>query len=188
MIETQWARRAVLPRHAAPTRRRGDDALLARARRPLRFALTGGLCGLLQLGLLALLVGRGWPAAAANVVAFALAAQLNFGLSSVFTWRDRPMDRPWWRRWLAFHAAIATMAVVNQGAFLAARTVLPPLVAAAAGIAVAALGNYLVGDRVVFRGRSPHAGSMAVRQGPDGKMAVRQEPDGRSAPASGHER
>lgn len=152
-----------LARHAAPVRRRGKDSPLSGAR-PLRFALTGGLCGLLQLGLLALLVGRGWPEVPANAVAFVLAAQVNFGLSAVFTWRDRRTEHPWWRRWLAFHAAIAAMALVNQAVFLAAHTVVPALAAAATGIAVAALGNYLVGDRLVFRERTARSGPMAVRQ------------------------
>jgi putative flippase GtrA len=125
--------------------------------RPLRFALTGGLAGLLQLGLLALLTGRRWPAAPANAVAFLLAAQVNFALSSLFTWRDRRRTASLWRRWLAFHGAIAAMALVNQGVFLAMRTVLPALAAAAAGIAVAALGNYLLGDRLVFRARGATA-------------------------------
>jgi putative flippase GtrA len=125
--------------------------------RPLRFALTGGLAGLLQLGLLALLVGRGWPAVPANAVAFLLAAQLNFAVSSLFTWRDRQGTVPLWRRWLAFHGAIAAMALVNQGVFLAARTALPTLAASAAGIAVAAVGNYLLGDRLVFRARGAAA-------------------------------
>src|ERR671930_2022054 len=124
--------------------------------RPLRFALTGGLAGLLQLGLLALLVGRGWPAVPANALAFLLAAQVNFAVSSLFTWRDRRRTIPLWRRWLAFHGAIATTALVNQGVFLAVRTVLPALAASAAGIAVAAVGNYLLGDRLGFR--APGAG------------------------------
>ena len=125
--------------------------------RPLRFALTGGLAGLLQLGLLALLVGRGWPSAPANVVAFLLAAQVNFAVSSLFTWRDRRRTAPLWRHWLAFHGAIAAMALVNQGVFLAARTALPALAASAAGIAVAAVGNYLLGDRLVFGARGTAA-------------------------------
>src|SRR5436309_13396580 len=122
-----------------------------RAARPLRFALTGGLAGLLQLGLLALLTGRGWPTAPANAVAFLLAAQVNFALSSLFTWRDRRRTAPLWRPWLAFHGAIVAMALVNQSVFLAAWTALPALVASAAGIAVAAVGNYLLGDRLLFR-------------------------------------
>ena len=142
---SQWRHRVLTARctGAHPLR------ALLRAR-PLRFALTGGLAGLLQLGLLALLVGRGWPSAPANAVAFLLAAQVNFAVSSLFTWRDRRRTVPLWRRWLAFHGAIAAMALVNQSVFLAARTVLPALVASAAGIAVAAVGNYLLGDRLVF--------------------------------------
>ena len=129
--------------------------------RPLRFALTGGLAGLLQLGLLALLVGRGWPSAPANAVAFLLAAQVNFAVSSLFTWRDRRRTAPLWRRWLAFHGAIAATALVNQSVFLATRTALPALMASAAGIAVAAVGNYLLGDRLVFR-----AHGAAAQDGP----------------------
>ena len=49
------------------------------------------------------------------------------------------------------------MALVNQGVFLATRTVLPTLAASAAAIAVAAVGNYLLGDRLVFRGRGAAA-------------------------------
>src|SRR5947209_4027359 len=160
MIETQVGRRVA---GARGSRQRWGVAIIqrtdthplhvllrSRAARPLRFALTGGLAGLLQLGLLALLTGRGWPAALANAVAFLLAAQVNFALSSLFTWRDRRRMAPLWRRWLAFHGAIAAMALVNQSVFLAARTALPALVASAAGIAVAAVGNYLLGDRLVF--------------------------------------
>jgi putative flippase GtrA len=160
MIETQEGRgvagaRGARHRRAVPIVQPTDTpplrALLrSPVARPLRFALTGGLAGLLQLGLLALLVGRGWPSALANALAFLLAAQVNFALSSLFTWRDRRRTAPLWRRWLAFHGAIAAMALVNQSVFLAARTVLPALVASAAGIAVAAVGNYLLGDRLVF--------------------------------------
>ena len=125
--------------------------------RPLRFALTGGLAGLLQLGLLALLTGSSWPTAPANVAAILLGAQVNFALSSLFTWRDRRRTAPLWRRWLAFHGAIAATAIVNQSVFLATRTALPALMASAAGIAVAAVGNYLLGDRLVFGARGTAA-------------------------------
>ncbi len=95
--------------------------LLSDAARPLRFALTGGLAGLLQLVLLAFLTRRGWPELPSNVIAFLLAAQVNFALSSLFTWRDRRTAAPVWRRWLVFHASIAAMAVVNQLVFVVAR-------------------------------------------------------------------
>jgi putative flippase GtrA len=125
--------------------------LLSDGARPLRFALTGGLSGLFQLAVLALLTGRGWPEFPANLLAFLPAAQVNFALSSLFTWRDRRTAAPLWRRWLMFHASIAAMAVANQLVFLAAHTVLPTLPAAASGIAAAAVGNFLLGDRLVFR-------------------------------------
>src|SRR5437660_5215284 len=78
MIETQIGQRVA--RAGEPRHRRGVPItprtgthplgvlLRSRVARPLRFALTGGLAGLLQLGLLALLAGRGWPAAPANAV------------------------------------------------------------------------------------------------------------------------
>jgi putative flippase GtrA len=121
--------------------------------RPVRFAITGGLAGLMQLALLKLLTDHGWPALVANGVAFLLAAQLNFVLSSLFTWRDRQAGRSLGRRWLAFHGAIASMAVVNLVVFAAARLVLPDLAASAAGICAAAAGNFFIGDRLVFRPR-----------------------------------
>src|ERR671939_901407 len=93
--------------------------------RPLHFTFTGGLAGLLQLGLLALLVGRGWPSGPANAVAFLLAAQVNFAVSSLFTWRDRRRTAPLWRRWLAFPRAIAGLGPIKPGGFLAARAALP---------------------------------------------------------------
>jgi putative flippase GtrA len=164
-----YADRAAVPR-AAPTvvpwpcpagLRAGAPALcgwlLSAGARPLRFALTGGGAGLVQLGLLALLTGRGWPVASANAVAFLLAAQVNFVLSTTLTWRDRGTTAPLWRRWLMYHGSIVAMAAVNGLVFLAARTALPPVPASATGIAAAGLGNFLLGDRLVFRAH--HAGT-----------------------------
>jgi putative flippase GtrA len=131
--------------------------VLPHAGRPARFALTGGLAGLGQLALLTLFTRWGWSPDPANATAFVLAAQLNFLLSSSFTWRDRLAGRAGpralWRRWLAFHGAIAGMAVVNMLVYAAARHALPVLAASALGIAVAAVGNFLLGDRLVFRPR-----------------------------------
>lgn len=125
--------------------------LFGEALRPLRFALTGGLAGGTQLVLLALLVRHGWHDLAANAVAFLLAAQLNFVLSSAFTWPDRATRSGVTRRWLAFHGQIAAMAAVNMLVFMLAHGPLPTLVASALGIGVAAAGNFVMGDRLVFR-------------------------------------
>ena len=130
---------------------------LATSGRPARFALTGGVAGLSQLALLALFTGRGWVPGTANVVAFLLAAQLNFLLSSTFTWRDRASGagrgRDHWRRWLAYHGAIGGMAALNMLVYSMARHVAPVLAASALGIVAAAVGNFVVGDRLVFRAR-----------------------------------
>jgi putative flippase GtrA len=105
-----------------------------------------------QLLLLASLLRHGWNATLANGVAFLLAAQLNFALSVTITWRDRAGSGSLQRRWLLFHASIAVMALVNMLTFTAARSFLPTLAASVAGIAAGALGNFLAGDRIIFRG------------------------------------
>lgn len=131
----------------------GRALLFSAGARPLRFACTGGLAGLTQLSLLALLLRHGWHPQGANALAFLVAAQFNFVLSYLFTWHDRPATRKLWRSWIMFHGSIAGMAVINMLAFTGARMVLPPLIASAVGIGVAAIGNFTLGDRLVFRAR-----------------------------------
>ena len=158
-----WARRGrpadgrarLRPLHAGTTR--AVRSLLSERARPLRFAVTGGLAGLLQLALLALLTRHGWDSILANVVALLLSTQANFALSYLFTWRDR---RPHegtppvvFVRWAAYQGSVAGTALLNMLVFVATRAVLPPLVASAAGLAVGASGNFVIGDRFVFRGR-----------------------------------
>lgn len=121
------------------------------ATRPLRFAVTGGVAGAMQVVLLLLLTHLGVEPFLANVVAFLLAAQVNFGLSLTFTWRDRAGAIGVRRRWLLFHGSISLMALVNMLTFLAARSVLASPLASLLGIAAGAAGNYLLGDRLVFR-------------------------------------
>jgi putative flippase GtrA len=135
---------------------RGAALLFSGRARIVRFALTGGLAALLQLGLLALFERVGWPAMLANGVAFVLATQANFVLSSAFTWSDRPLDEAGLSgRWLRYHAAVAGSAVLNMAVFAAADRVLPTLVASALGIAAATACNYASGDLLVFRPAAP---------------------------------
>jgi putative flippase GtrA len=103
-----------------------------------------------QLLLLALLTSYGWDALLANALAFLLAAQLNFALSQAFTWRDRRGSGSLLHCWLLYHGSIAAMALLNLLVFVLMRPVVPILVASALGIAVAGVGNYLAGDRLVF--------------------------------------
>jgi len=159
---TAQAEQARRPRWAATAAR-------ATSGRPARFALTGGVAGLSQLALLALFTGRGWAPGRANVVAFLLAAQLNFLLSSTFTWRDRASGaargRDHWRRWLAYHGAIGGMAALNMLVYSMARHVAPVLAASALGIVAAAVGNFVVGDRLVFRARGAANPQQAAERG-----------------------
>jgi putative flippase GtrA len=149
----------VEPQRDAPDLPRGRTRLLRgllhdRAR-PLRFVLVGSICGAVQLALLALFLRGGAPVVPANVVAFLLSAQLNFVLSTLFIWHDRRagggMTRGLIRRWLGFHGSIAGTAVLNQAVFVLALLVAPDLAASALGIGVAAVANFLLQDRLVFR-------------------------------------
>jgi putative flippase GtrA len=149
---------AALTRLQDPPARSPLAGLLGKRARLVRFALTGGAAGLTQLALLNLLAGRGLVAVAANVIAFLIAAQVNFWTSLLFTWRDRrpvASSSGLLARWLRFHGAIAGTALLNMGVFAAASTALPHLAAAALGIGVAAAANFVLGDRLVFRAASP---------------------------------
>ena len=146
--------------------------LLSRQARPLRFVFTGGLCGLIQLLLFLLLARAGWQPLLANSVAFLFSAQVNFLLSIGFTWADRvQMERkslP--TRWLAFHVSILCTALLNQLVFFLAHLLIPSQFAAITGIAAAAIANFVLLDRRVFR----------YRQKPEAKQELKQRRSCRS--------
>lgn len=149
-----------MDRTIAQPSRRGTafTHLFADWARPVRFVIVGGICGMVQLALLGLFIRSGAPAIPANVAAFLLSAQVNFALSSFFTWHDRTDATATGglvRRWLRFHGSIAGGALVNQVVFLIARSAAPDLAAAALGIGAAAIANFLLQDRFVFRRRTP---------------------------------
>jgi putative flippase GtrA len=129
--------------------------LLSQRARPLRFVFTGGLCGLIQLLLFLLLTRVGWQPLLANIVAFLFSAQVNFLLSISFTWSDRVQTerKGWLARWLAFHSSILGTALLNQLVFFLAHLLIANQFAAIAGIGVAALANFVLLDRRVFRYR-----------------------------------
>jgi putative flippase GtrA len=97
------------------------------------------------------LVSAGWKGMPANGAAMFFGAEINFVLGCTFTWRDRHDQRSLGKRWIVFHCSIAATATLNMLVFALAQTVVPALIASACGIAVAALGNFLAGDRLVFR-------------------------------------
>jgi putative flippase GtrA len=129
------------------------EIALSGAARPLRFAGTGGTAASVQVLLLVVLTRHGWNALVANGVAFLMATQVNFGLSAAFTWRDRGVADSLGRRWLLYHVSVALMASVNMLVFVLVRSMVPTVLASLVGIGAGAVGNYLLGDRLVFRRR-----------------------------------
>ena len=122
--------------------------------RALRFAAVGIVCFSVQFLVLKLLIAAGTPAAAADAVGFALSAQLNFTLSTFFTWGDRQgtLTRSLGALWLSFNASILLTLAINTGVFQLCRP-LGDLPASALGVLVGSVGNYALCDILVFRGR-----------------------------------
>ena len=135
--------------------RRGFARFVAHALRPGQFLVIGGITGVFQLVLLAVLKERTDLGNWSNAVSFAAAAQLNFTLNYLFTWRDRMSRRPGAvvRQLVVFNALVGLALPLNQAIYLLAATVLPYLIAGAIGIGATTLGKYLVSDRWIFRRR-----------------------------------
>jgi putative flippase GtrA len=140
---------------------RATHAIHTTYRRSLLFLCVGGLVTLVQLGLLLVLATLAVPSLLANALALLLAAQLNFALSSIFTWGDRPVRNGGLApRWLRFMMAISGTLLINQGLFAAARLalpMLPTLLAAALGSGLTGALNFVLGDRFVFWGQGRSA-------------------------------
>lgn len=130
--------------------------------RKVRFATVGVACFGFQYAALRSLTAVGVPRPVGNGFGFALSAQLNFVLSSVFTWRDRRRDNSHKRRglnrdqlingsrWAPYNAVAVVALVVNVVVFTSTYVLLGALLASAAGVVTGALVTYLVCDRVVF--------------------------------------
>jgi putative flippase GtrA len=125
------------------------------ANRLARFLAVGGTCGVIQLSILHALVVSDVEAHLANLAAFIVSMELNFVLSQFFTWRDR------WSPTLSFgkvmgrlalfNVAATTTGSVNQGVFAVFNLFIWYMPAAAIGICLASITNFLLNDRLVFR-------------------------------------
>ncbi len=143
------------------------ERLFTDSLRPLRFAAVGGVCAVVQLGILGALSHQGLAAFLANAVGLAVSAQLKFGLSQVFTWHDRMptgnIRRTLVERWFTFHGLIAVTAGLNLLIFLGVEPVMPLLLAGAVGIGGAAFFNFVLNHYVTFGRFSP--GVLLSRKG-----------------------
>jgi putative flippase GtrA len=129
--------------------------LLSNRARPIRFIITGGICACVQLGFLHILTRYALNPNLANALAFLLSAQVNFLLSSLFTWGDRQASkkRTLLQRWVTFHGSIVGTAMLNALVFAIAHQFLPILIASASGILVAAFVNFFMMNKLIFRSK-----------------------------------
>jgi putative flippase GtrA len=134
-----------------------------------RFSAVGLACFAIQAGLLLALRGAGTPDTLANAIGFLASAQVNFLLSTRFTWSDRRLPsaepRPVALRWASFQATVAIALACNTGVFALASRFTGPVVAAATGVAVGALLTFLVSNHLVFRKRRPETASSTQHNG-----------------------
>jgi cellulose synthase/poly-beta-1,6-N-acetylglucosamine synthase-like glycosyltransferase/putative flippase GtrA len=129
--------------------------LVKRFSRQLRFIAVGGTCFVFQLTVLFGLIHLGLAQTFSDAIAFFLSAQLNFTLSSLVTWRDRPAAnaKSISARWLAYNGTALLSLGINTAIFVGAHHVVGVLPAAAAGVAGAMTFTYLICNRLVFRSR-----------------------------------
>jgi putative flippase GtrA len=129
--------------------------LFSQRTRPIRFIITGGISACVQLGFLYVLTRYALNPNLANALAFLLSAQVNFLLSSLFTWGDRrpSKKRTLLQRWVTFHGSIVGTAVLNALVFAVAHQFLPTLIASASGILVAAFVNFFMMNKLIFRSK-----------------------------------
>lgn len=124
-----------------------------------RFVLSGGTSALVNLALLhGLIAGLGlrggWREDLANLLALELSALFQFTLCRYWVWRNADQI-PLWTSLIAFHGAIALTSTGRTLLFSLLRQVgLHYLPNAVLGIGLAAVANYLLYDRVVFKRRA----------------------------------
>lgn len=121
--------------------------------RLLRFAVVGGTCLLLQVILFKVIRLYGVPSLLADPLAFAVAAQCNYWLSSRFTWADstlRPGERRF-MRWCRFMGVVVLAAGINTLAFDAAIQFVNQITGVVIAGGVSAVSTFLINNYVVFR-------------------------------------
>jgi putative flippase GtrA len=151
--------------------------------RLVRFGIVAPSCALLHLGLLASLVRLGVSKTVANGLGFGLSAQVNFALSALFTWKDRPLrwarhtrskrrarGYAWSLRWAKFNSVAVGALLINEVVFVAlTRDGVPLLVASSAGIVTGAIFNFTVNHYLTF-------GERTVPPNQSPKVAVERRP------------
>jgi len=120
----------------------------------IRFNLVGVMGFVLQTTMLfALVRWTGLATPAAVILAVLAAVSHNFFWHEHFTWPDRPRDARF-RRWLSFHLSNGILSVVGNVVVtmvVANGTGLPLVASNAVAVALVAMANFWVSDRLVFK-------------------------------------
>jgi putative flippase GtrA len=121
----------------------------------MRFNLVGLMGFLLQAATLwALVHWSGLPASVSIAIAVLVAVSHNFLWHERFTWGDRPRHERA-RRWVSFNASTGVISVISNVCVTAAImtiTGLPVLPSNFIAVIAASLVNFVISDRLVFRG------------------------------------
>ena len=153
-----------------------------------RFTSVGLCCFAVQAGILLVLREAHIPLTLANAAGFAISAQVNFLLSTHFTWADRRIPfaetKATAARWVSFQATAGLALAFNTGVFALAVRIVDPVVAAGVGVGTGALLTFLASNYLIFRKRNADHATRTDLGGP--LDAHRPEPalpraDGRTA-------
>jgi len=130
------------------------------------FAAVGAFCFAVQLVLLTLIVRAGLDRPIADAIGFALSAQLNFLLSTRFTWRDRKVAgrRDIGIRWLAYNATALLSLACNTAVFTVAYQAVGTIAAALLGVLAGTAVVYLTCNYIIFRSRRSAARATMASQ------------------------
>lgn len=131
-----------------------DELLREHGRRAVSFAFAGVLGAVTTLGGTVLLYHHAhlhlWLASGLSIQTAIL---VTFTINSLFTWRDRPGNRPW-RRFATFEGVSLVGLVIQELALAVGvdRMHFYYLLVLMVGIGLASIWNYLVNNRVTFAG------------------------------------
>jgi putative flippase GtrA len=132
----------------------------------------------------------------ANGLGFGISAQVNFALSALFTWGDRPIGwsrhaqsrrrakvYAWSLRWTQFNIVAVGALFINEMVFvIVLHEGVPLLLASSAGIVVGAIFNFTVNHHLTFRVTTAAPGNTekrAAERRPDiGEICMRARSEG----------
>lgn len=141
-------------------------SILGKRIRLIKFATVGGTCFLVQFLFLSGLDHLGIYRPLANGISFAISAQLNFVLSSVLTWADRPAGRrgQTGARWLAYNGTALIALACNSAVFVGIYHAVGTDAAAVLAVVASTCLVFMICNYVIFRpSRTAPAAAAAAR-------------------------